>query len=97
MQKIYNSNYIPHPVKSKMIVGINEAQIANNILDFFTNNVRKQFEIRKNEVLGIGNIEYQIPILTSYILNGTRNWSEFIDKIFELKNSKGGIADDKET
>jgi hypothetical protein len=60
----------------------------NNILSVFDEKVRKSFYERKEKYLGPRDLEYEIPMLTSFILTRCKSWQDLVRVVEDVRESK---------
>lgn len=91
LQEKYNSHYQPHPERGKFFLTPSPKGIGAKIISYFNEKVRNSIETDMNEIFGTRNLSFEIPLLTSYIMNGVSSFNDLIEKINEVKNSKEAI------
>lgn len=63
-----------------------------DILSIFDETVRKEFKQRKEKWLGIKPVEFSCPMLTSYVLNKSRQLSDVLDIALDLRESREAVS-----
>lgn len=96
LQQLASADLILHPLKGRFLGNIESdgsftergKEIGSNILSVFDQGARKAFYERKQKWLGRQDLTYQVPMLTSYVLNRCRSWRDLSKVIEEVRESK---------
>ena len=92
LQQLAAANLIVHPLKGRFLGGLRDEgaqQLATStILNLFDETVRRAFYERKEKWLGRHDLEYEVPMLTSFVLNKCKSWQELFQIVEELRESK---------
>jgi hypothetical protein len=93
LQQYASANLILHPLKARFYEGLRTTDPSRrnrvkNILSLFDKNVRKSFYERKEESFGGRDLEYEIPMLTSFILTKCKSWQDLVSVVEDVRESK---------
>ncbi len=92
LQQTNNSDLILHPMKAAYYEDDSELRTGNTILNLFDEKVRKSFYERKMQWFGRPDLSFQIPMLTSYVINRCSMWRDLPKVIEEVRNSNEAKA-----
>jgi hypothetical protein len=101
LQQLASANLILHPLKGQFMGKIradgsfHDEQSQNeswdssmNILSVFDQSARKAFYERKQRWLGREDLSYDVPMLTSYVLNKCPTWKDLPKVLLDVRESK---------
>lgn len=89
LQQECGVDLIVHPIRGAYFQ--NKPRIGANILGIFDQTVRREFEARKSEWLGLHNAHLELPLLTSYVLGKCDRWTDLLDVIEEIRSGDAAV------
>ncbi len=87
LQQDYQADLILHPLKGAYYEPSDGVRTGNTILNLFDETVKRAFYERKAKWLGRPEVSFKVPLLTSYVVNTSRSWTDLPATIIELRNS----------
>lgn len=101
LQQLTSANLVLHPLKGQFMGWIkadgsysgqqyhsDSWTTSRSILSMFDKSARRAFYERKQKWLGRGDLTYDVPMLTSYVLNKCSTWADLPKTISEVRESK---------
>lgn len=89
LQREYGTDLILHPLRG--VYFQSKPRIGANILGMFDQTIRREFEARKCEWLGLHNPNIELPLLTSYVLRKCDTWANLLDVIDEIRSQEAAV------
>jgi hypothetical protein len=89
LQQWHSTDLILHPLKGRFLEA--PPRYGAHILGMFDDSVRTAFHERKTKWLGRSDLSFEIPALTSFVLNQCRSWKDLLRVVEEVRESKPAV------
>jgi hypothetical protein len=100
LQQCTGSDLVLHPLKGQFLTQLRRHMAfkhgkpssgqpaGGELLNRFDEKVRREFYMRRDAWLGQRNLDYEIPMLTAYVLGKCSSWQDLFKVIEEVRESK---------
>jgi hypothetical protein len=89
LQWRHQLHFVPHPTKATIAQSQQmDDYLGKSIINYFDKTVRADFEKRKQDILGTSEFNIPLPLVADFVLHGVRDWSQLVDRIHKVRNSR---------